>query len=67
MSGDIGTQDCAASQKIFAVGRTKAVSSSVPAVMTVLAEPSTSTATGELHTAQNRRCSGSPEVPPGCV
>jgi hypothetical protein len=50
---------------MFAVGRTKVVSSSVPAITTILAEPSTYAVAGESHTGQKRRCRGKPEVPPG--
>jgi hypothetical protein len=43
------------------------VSSRVPAVTTILGEPSTSTTTGEPQSGQNRRGRGRFEVPPGRV
>jgi hypothetical protein len=67
ISGDSGTYDCASSQKTFVVGFTKPVSSRVPAVTTILGEPSTSTTTGEPQSGQNRRGRGRFEVPPGRV
>jgi len=52
---------------MFIVGLTKLVSSSVPAMRTILGDPARSMMIGEPQLGQKCRCIGSPLVPPGSV
>jgi hypothetical protein len=52
---------------MFIVGLTKLVSSSVPAKIMILGDPSFSMMTGDPQVGQKCRCIGSPLVPPGAV
>jgi hypothetical protein len=67
VSAGITTHDGACSQNRLIAGLNSDLSSSVPAMTSVLPVPSFSMNIGEPHLVQKRRCIGSPLWPPGIV